>query len=221
MRNEKGKYILDNTRNNEKNNNLSQKRYEKFMNNHYYNNNQNNNNNSKEDNLILNVSKKLNTQINKKLSLYEARYEKKMKNEKMEKQSDLSVEINHANAEYFINSFKGMKFNQNNNENLEKNISNNYKLTNINTQDSQTMNNINIINNLKDKNKNNINTQNKSINMDANCQIETKENDTTNFKTDQSKIFKTDQSKILKTDDMYQDFVNSLKYAPFNRFKNK
>ena len=114
-----------------------------------------------------------------------------------------------------------MQLNQNNNEYLEKSNSNNFKVNNILTQDSQIMNNINIINNLKDKNKNNINNQNKSINMDIKCQIETKENDTTNFKTDQSKIFKTDQSKILKTDDIYQDLVNSLKNGPFNKYKHK
>ena len=210
IKKENEQYVLDNTRNNKKSNNISQKRYEKFMNNH--NNNSHNNHIIKEDNFILNISRKINTQINKKLSLNEARYEKKMmKNEKIEKQRDLSMEINHAHAEYFINSFKGMKINQNTNEYFEKSNSNNFKVNNINTQDSQTMNNINIINNLKDKSK--INNQNKSINMDANFQIETKENDTTNFKTD--------QSKILKTDDMYQDLVNSLKYAPFNRFKNK
>ena len=221
IKKENPKFIIDNTRNNKKSLNLSQKRYEKFMNNHYYNNSHNNNNN-KEDNYIVNISKKINTQMNKKLSLNEARYEKKMKNEKNnEKQRDLSVELNHANAEYFINSFKGMQLNQNNNEYLEKSNSNNFKVNNILTQDSQIMNNINIINNLKDKNKNNINNQNKSINMDIKCQIETKENDTTNFKTDQSKIFKTDQSKILKTDDIYQDLVNSLKNGPFNKYKHK
>ena len=42
------------------------------------------------------------------MSLNEARYEKKIKNEKAEKKRDLSVEYNHANAECFINSFKGM-----------------------------------------------------------------------------------------------------------------
>ena len=213
-------FVNDNTRNNKKNIYLSQKRYEKFINNHYYNNSQNN----KEDNFILNVSKKLNTQANKKLSLNEARYEKKMKNERLEKQRDLSVELNHANAEYFINSFKGMNLKQNNNniENTEKNNSNNFKANNIiYTQDSQVMSNINEMINMKEKNKANINNQNKSINMDANCQIETKENDTTNFKTDQSKVFKTDQSKILKTDDINQDLVNSFKNAPLSKFKHK
>ena len=213
MKNRNDNYIfikenekIEGTRNNKKNVNLSQKRYEKFMNNH---------NNNQEDYFIVNISKKLNKQMNKKLSLNEARYEKKIKNEKNEKQRDLSVELNHANAEYFINSFKGMNIKQNTNEYLE-NISKN---NNIYTQDSQNISNINIKNNLKDKNK--INNQNKSINMDGNCQIETKENDTTNFKTDQSKIFKTDQSKILKTDDIYQDLVNSLKNAPYNKFKHK
>ena len=89
IKKENPKFIIDNTRNNKKSLNLSQKRYEKFMNNHYYNNSHNNNNN-KEDNYIVNISKKINTQMNKKLSLNEARYEKKMKNEKNnEKQRDL------------------------------------------------------------------------------------------------------------------------------------
>ena len=175
IKKDNSKFIIDNTRNNKKNINLSQKRYEKFLNNHYYNNSQNN----KEDNLLINVSKKINTQTNKKLTLNEARYEKKMKNERLEKQRDLSVELNHANAELFINSFKGMNLKQNNNnniENSEKNISNNFKVNNIiYTQDSQAMSNINTIINMKEKIKSNINSQNKSINMDANCQIETKE----------------------------------------------
>ena len=220
IKKDNSKFLIDNTKNNKNNIYLSQKRYERFINNHYYNNSQNN----KEDNYILNVSKKINTQINKKLSLNEARYEKKMKNERLEKQRDLSVEQNHANAVDFINSFKGMNLKQNNNniENTEKSNSNNFKADNIiYTQDSQVMSNINMIINMKEKNKTNINSQNKSINMDANCQIETKENDTTNFKTDQSKVFKTDQSKILKTDDINQDFVNSFKNGPLSKFKNK
>ena len=40
-----------------------------------------------------------------------------MKNERLERQRDLSVELNHANAEYFNNSFKGMDLKQNNNKN--------------------------------------------------------------------------------------------------------
>ena len=214
---ENEKIYFDNTRNNKKNANLSQKRYEKYMNKNNYNNSLNNNNN--QEDYFINISKKLNKQMNKKLSLKEARYEKKMKNEKNEKQR-ISAELSHANAEYFINSFKGMNTKQNNiNEYLEKSNSHISKINNIYTQDSQNLSNINIKNNLKDKNK--INNQNNSINMDVNCQIDTKENDVTNFKTDQSKIFKTDQSKILKTDDIYPDIVNSLKNAPFNKLKNK
>ena len=191
----------DNTRNNKKTNNLSQKRYEKFMNNHIYNNSHNNN---QEDMLPLNISKKIN-KINKKLSLNEARYEKKIKNEKSEKQRDLSVELNHANAELFINSFKGMKLKQNNNEYFENTNSNFFKKNKIYTQNSQNMGSI--MNTMIEKNKN----QNSTINIDGN-QIETKENESTNIKTD--------QTKILKTEDMYQDLVNSLRTIPF-KFKHK
>ena len=218
IKKDNSKLLFDYTRNNKKSLNLSQKRYEKFMYNHIYNNSQNNNNNNnnQENNLILNVSKRVNRQPNnKKLTLNEARYEKKIKNEKNDKQRDLSVEINHANAEYFIQSFKGMNIRQNSNECLDNNI-NIIKNNNIYTQDSQNVNNINNIkiNNYIDKNKNNsINNQNMTINMDVNCQIETKDNDSTNIKTD--------QSKILKTDDIYQDLINSLRNAPFNRFKYK
>ena len=142
----------------------------------------------------------------KKHSLNEARYEKKMKNEiNHEKRKDLSVELNHINAENFINGFKGMKLKQ---IELLENTANNFKNNFILTQDTQNTNTTNVY---IERNKG-INTQNLTINMENNCQIETKENDSTNFKTD--------QSKILKTDDIYQDLVNSLKNAPF-KFKHK
>ena len=119
-----------------------------------------------------------------------------MKNEKTDKKRDLSVELNHIQAEYFINSFKGMKLKMSKNS--------------LYTQGNQ---NINIINNINNATNNkNINNQNCTINMDINGQIETKGNDTTNFKTD--------QSKILKTDDIYQDLVNSLRNVNF-KFKPK
>ena len=76
------------------------------------------------------------------------------------------------------------------------------------TQETQNTNVTNVI----ERNNKGINKQNLTINMENNCQIETKDNDSTNFKTD--------QSKILKTDDIYQDLVNSLKNAPF-KFKHK
>ena len=202
------KFANDNTRN-KKTINLSQKRYEKYMYNHLYNNSNNNN----QENSYINMSKKINNHVNKKLSLNEARYEKKIKNEKLEKKRDLSVELNHAHAEYFINSFKRMKLKQVGYEFSDSTNSNNYKSKNLLTQESQNIKNINNLNNLLDKNKNNINNQNVSINMEANCQIETKENDTTNFKTD--------QSKILKTDDVYQDLINSIRNVPFNKFNLK
>ena len=184
--------------------NLTQKRYEKFMNintNIY-------SNNTKEANNFMNNSKKMNRQNNKKLSLNEARYEKKIKNEKTDKRRDFSLELNHANAQNFINSFKGMKLMKNNNLELLENTAN-FKNNIAFTQDTQ---NTNTTNAYMERNKNNINTQNLTINMENNCQIETKENDSTNFKTD--------QSKILKTDDIYQDLINSLKNAPF-KFKHK
>ena len=204
--------------------NLTQKRYEKFMNiNTSNNNNINNNNNihtnnhlinnslnTNEMNLLLNInnSKKVHKQSNsKKHSLNEARYEKKIKNEisNHEKRRDLSAELNHINAENFINCFKGLKLKQ---IELLENTANNLKNNIVLTQDTQGTNTTNAY---IERNKG-INTQNLTINMDNNCQIETKEGDSTNFKTD--------QSKILKTDDIYQDLVNSLKNAPF-KFKHK
>ena len=205
--------------------NLTQKRYEKFMNiNTNNNNNINNNNNNihtnnhlinnslntNEMNLLLNInnSKKVHKQSNsKKHSLNEARYEKKIKNEisNHEKRRDLSAELNHINAENFINGFKGLKLKQ---IELLENTANNLKNNIVLTQDTQGTNTTNAY---IERNKG-INTQNLTINMDNNCQIETKEGDSTNFKTD--------QSKILKTDDIYQDLVNSLKNAPF-KFKHK
>jgi hypothetical protein len=203
------KVVNDCTRNYKKNINLSQKRFEKFMNNYLYNNSQNNN--REEDDQIINVSKRLNKQINKKMSLNEARYEKKIKNEKAEKKRDLSVEYNHANAECFINSFKGMNLKQNNNNNIniKECLENDNKNNNIIIKESQNISNININDNL---NKNNsFNNQNTTVCMDGNYQVETKGNDSTNFKTD--------QSKILKTEDLYLDLVNSLKNAPLNKFQ--
>ena len=205
--------------------NLTQKRYEKFMNiNTNNNNNINNNNNNihtnnhlinnslntNEMNLLLNInnSKKVHKQSNsKKHSLNEARYEKKIKNEisNHEKRRDLSAELNHINAENFINGFKGLKLKQ---IELLENTANNLKNNIVLIQDTQGTNTTNAY---IERNKG-INTQNLTINMDNNCQIETKEGDSTNFKTD--------QSKILKTDDIYQDLVNSLKNAPF-KFKHK
>jgi kinesin family protein 18/19 len=205
--------------------NLTQKRYEKFMNiNTNNNNNINNNNNNiqinnhlinnslntNEMNLLVNInnSKKVHKQSNsKKHSLNEARYEKKIKNEisNHEKRRDLSAELNHINAENFINGFKGLKLKQ---IELLENTANNLKNNIVLTQDTQGTNTTNAY---IERNKG-INTQNLTINMDNNCQIETKEGDSTNFKTD--------QSKILKTDDIYQDLVNSLKNAPF-KFKHK
>ena len=205
--------------------NLTQKRYEKFMNiNTNNNNNINNNNNNihtnnhlinnslntNEMNLLLNInnSKKVHKQSNsKKHSLNEARYEKKIKNEisNHEKRRDLSAELNHINAENFINGFKGLKLKQ---IELLENTANNLKNNIVLTQDTQGTNTTNAY---IERNKG-INTQNLTINMDNNCQIETKEGDSTNFKTD--------QSKILKTDDIYQDLVNTLKNAPF-KFKHK
>ena len=76
------------------------------------------------------------------------------------------------------------------------------------TEETQNTNVTNVI----ERNNKGINKQNLTINMENNCRIETKDNDSTNFKTD--------QSKILKTDDIYQDLVNSLKNAPF-KFKHK
>ena len=205
--------------------NLTQKRYEKFMNintNNTNNINNNNNNihtnnhlinnslNTNEMNLLLNInnSKKVHKQSNsKKHSLNEARYEKKIKNEisNHEKRRDLSAELNHINAENFINGFKGLKLKQ---IELLENTANNLKNNIVLTQDTQGTNTTNAY---IERNKG-INTQNLTINMENNCQIETKEGDSTNFKTD--------QSKILKTDDIYQDLVNSLKNAPF-KFKHK
>ena len=205
--------------------NLTQKRYEKFMNintNNTNNINKNNYNihtnnhlinnslNTNEMNLLLNInnSKKVHKQSNsKKHSLNEARYEKKIKNEisNHEKRRDLSAELNHINAENFINGFKGLKLKQ---IELLENTANNLKNNIVLTQDTQGTNTTNAY---IERNKG-INTQNLTINMDNNCQIETKEGDSTNFKTD--------QSKILKTDDIYQDLVNSLKNAPF-KFKHK
>jgi hypothetical protein len=194
------------TRNNKKSMNLSQKRYQKFMNNRL-NNISHNNYNNQEEFLMLNISKKINKQIiNKKLSLNEARYEKKIKNEKAEKQRDLSVEANHAYAEYFINSFKGMNLKINKTPNYFENTSPNFFQKNkIITENSQNMGNI-INNEIEKKDK-----QNSTINMDGNP-FETKENESTNIKTD--------QTKILKTEDIYQDLVNSMKNNPF-KFKHK
>ena len=190
--------IINNNRNNW---NLTQKRYEKFM-------SINNGNNNIKTNVSLN-SKKIHVHNNsKKHSLNEARYEKKIKNEiNNEKRKDLSVELNHIKAEKFINGFKAISYKQ---IELIENITNKNKNNNIIiTQDTQ---NTNATNNFMERNGKGINNQNLTINMENNCQIETKENDSTNFKTD--------QSKILKTDDIYQDLVNSLKNAPF-KFKHK
>ena len=179
--------------------NLTQKRYEKFMS---INSNTNNNKN----NIDINSKKIHRLNNSKKHSLNEARYEKKIKNEINNlKRKDLSVELNHINAENFINGFKGMKLKQ---IELLENTANNFKNNIILTQDTQNTNTTNVY---IERNKG-INKQNLTINMENNCQIETKENDSTNFKTD--------QSKILKTDDIYQDLVNSLKNAPF-KFKHK
>ena len=194
------KIILDTKLYKRSNNfNLTQKRYEKFM-------NINSNTNSNINNTNINSKKMHRLNNSKKHSLNEARYEKKMKNEiNHEKRKDLSVELNHINAENFINGFKGMKLKQ---IELLENTANNFKNNFILTQDTQNTNTTNVY---IERNKG-INTQNLTINMENNCQIETKENDSTNFKTD--------QSKILKTDDIYQDLVNSLKNAPF-KFKHK
>jgi hypothetical protein len=204
------KVVYDCTGNNKKNMNLSQKRFEKFMNNYLYNNSQNNN---KEDSdQITNVSKRLNRQINKKMSLNEARYEKKIKNEKAEKKRVLSVEYNHANAEYFIKSFKGMNFKQNNNNIIIKEyLDNDSKNNNILKKESQNLSNININDYLNKNKDSSFNNQNTTVCLDENYQVETKGNDSTNFKTD--------QSKILKTEDLYLDLVNSLKNAPLNKYK--
>ena len=197
------KIILDTKLYKRSNNfNLTQKRYEKFMN---INSNANSNINNI-NNINANSKKMHRLNNSKKHSLNEARYEKKMKNEiNHEKRKDLSVELNHINAENFINGFKGMKLKQ---IELLENTANNFKNNFILTQDTQNTNTTNVY---IERNKG-INTQNLTINMENNCQIETKENDSTNFKTD--------QSKILKTDDIYQDLVNSLKNAPF-KFKHK
>ena len=168
----------------------------------------NNGNNNIKTNVSLN-SKKIHVHNNsKKHSLNEARYEKKIKNEiNNEKRKDLSVELNHIKAEKFINGFKAISYKQ---IELIENITNKHKNNNIIiTQDTQNTNATNIF---MERNNKGINNQNLTINMENNCQIETKENDSTNFKTD--------QSKILKTDDIYQDLVNSLKNAPF-KFKHK
>jgi len=200
--------------------NLTQKRYEKFMNinqntinNNINNLNINTNNNQKETNMNINMlsnSKKVHRHNNsKKHSLNEARYKKKIENEITHgKRRDLSVELNHINAENFINGFKGMKLKQNELV-IFDNTANNLKNNIIFTQDTQ---NTNTTNTFMERNNKGVNNQNLTINMENNCQIETKENDSTNFKTD--------QSKILKTDDIYQDLVNSLKNAPF-KFKHK
>ena len=195
------------TKNNKKPINLSQKRYQKYMMNNRINSHNNYNNyNNQDDIFVLNMSKKFNKQIlNKKLSLNEARYEKKLKNERAEKQRDLSVEANHAYAEYFINSFKGMNLKINKNIDFEKTSPNFFKKNKMNTENSQNMGNIN--NNEIEKKEN----QNTTINMDGN-QLETKENESTNIKTD--------QTKILKTEDMYPDLINSTKNNPF-KFKHK
>ena len=206
------KFAFDSTRNNKRSVNLSQKRFEKFMNNRFYNHSLNNIK-QKSNNHLINISKKLNSKPTfKKISLNEARYEKKLRNEKSEKHRDLSAELNHANAEYFINSFKGMNV-KGKNESIENINSNQYRNNNIYTQESQNINYMNL-NKITEKNKlSNIDNQNLTIYMDGNCQIETKENDSTNIKTD--------QSKILRTDDIYQDLVNSLRNGPYNRFKHK
>ena len=206
------KFAFDSTRNNKRSANLSQKRFEKFMNNRFYNHSLNNIKQNSNNHLI-NISKKLNSKPTfKKISLNEARYEKKLRNEKSEKHRDLSVELNHANAEEFINSFKGMNI-KGKNECLENINSNQFRNNNIYTQESQNINYINL-NKISEKKKlSNVDNQNLTIYMDGNCQIETKENDSTNIKTD--------QSKILRTDDIYQDLVNSLKNGPYNRFKHK
>ena len=194
----------ESTKNNKKPINLSQKRYQKYMMNNRINSH--NNYNNQDDIFVLNMSKKFNKQIlNKKLSLNEARYEKKLKNERAEKQRDLSVEANHAYAEYFINSFKGMNLKINKNIDFEKTSPNFFKKNKMNTENSQNMGNIN--NNEIEKKEN----QNTTINMDGN-QLETKENESTNIKTD--------QTKILKTEDMYPDLINSTKNNPF-KFKHK
>ena len=197
----------ESTKNNKKPINLSQKRYQKYMMNNRINSHNNYNNyNNQDDIFVLNMSKKFNKQIlNKKLSLNEARYEKKLKNERAEKQRDLSVEANHAYAEYFINSFKGMNLKINKNIDFEKTSPNFFKKNKMNTENSQNMGNIN--NNEIEKKEN----QNTTINMDGN-QLETKENESTNIKTD--------QTKILKTEDMYPDLINSTKNNPF-KFKHK
>ena len=186
------KIILDTKINNQMNNwNLTQKRYEKFL----------NINSNIKTNVSLNSKKIQNRNNSKKHSLNEARYEKKIKNEiNNEKRKDISVELNHINAEKFINGFKGISMKQI--EMIEKTINKNNMII---TQETQNTNATNVY---LDKNKNN----NLTINMENNCRIETKDNDSTNFKTD--------QSKILKTDDIYQDLVNSLKNAPF-KFKHK
>ena len=186
------KIILDTKINNQMNNwNLTQKRYEKFL----------NINSNIKTNVSLNSKKISNRNNSKKHSLNEARYEKKIKNEiNNEKRKDISVELNHINAEKFINGFKGISMKQI--EMIEKTINKNNMII---TQETQNTNATNVY---LDKNKNN----NLTINMENSCRIETRDNDSTNFKTD--------QSKILKTDDIYQDLVNSLKNAPF-KFKHK
>ena len=188
--------LLDTKINNHINNwNLTQKRYEKFL----------NINPNIKTNISLNSKKIQNRNNSKKHSLNEARYEKKIKNEiNNEKRKDLSVELNHINAEKFINGFKGISLKQI--EMIENTINKNNMII---TQETQ---NTNTTNNYLERNNKAINKQNLTINMENNCQIETKDNDSTNFKTD--------QSKILKTDDIYQDLVNSLKNAPF-KFKHK
>ena len=137
------KFAFESTRNNKRSANLSQKRFEKFMNNRFYNRSLNNIKQNSNNHLI-NISKKLNSKPTfKKISLNEARYEKKLRNEKSEKHRDLSMEINHANAEYFINSFKGMNI-KGKNECLENINSNQYRNNNIYTQESQNINYINL-----------------------------------------------------------------------------
>ena len=178
------KIILDSKTNNNLNNwNLTQKRYEKFL----------NINTNIKTNKSLNTKKIQNRNNSKKHSLNEARYEKKIKNEiNNEKRKDLSVELNHINAEKFINGFKGISMKQI--ELIENEINKNNMII------------------MHETNNKGINKQNLTINMENNFHIETKDNDSTNFKTD--------QSKILKTDDIYQDLVNSLKNAQF-KFKHK
>ena len=201
--------------------NLNQKRYEQFMNinsntiTNINNKNKiniyNNNLSTKESNNLftMNNSKKFHKSNNsKKHSLNEARYEKKLKNEiNSEKRRDLSLELNHINAENFINRFKDIKCKPNELPLFDK-TANNLKNNILLTQETQITNTTNTH---MERNKG-LNNQNLTVNMENNCQIETKENDSTNFKTD--------QSKILKTDDIYQDLVNSLKNAPF-KFKHK